>query len=370
MDTRQLIASFMSPEAGQQRRAWLERQAGNLSQYVPPELRPMGSAAAELNPVTSMERAGQASQTMFAPGTSGWGRVGAAGDMLSNVAGVVAPGVAAKGSTKTAQAIEEMLLGASMPQREALRQFAGDDSGALRLFHGSPHDFDKFSMDKIGTGEGAQAYGHGLYFADNEATAKWYRDEVSSRQSRPVYLGKNAAGKWRVDILGVGSSVHKTRKEAQEAFEAAKAQYIAKPSMYEVNVNANPEDFLDWDAPLSAQPKAMAALVDDKSPPRQKSGEANVSSVFQMPVPKGEMERRAREAGIPGIRYLDAGSRNAGDGSRNYVVFDENLISIVRKYGIAGAAVMLGMSQADVVSAAGMDAATGQPMAMTPPRAP
>jgi hypothetical protein len=60
---------------------------------------------------------------------------------------------------------------------------------------------------------------------------------------------------------------------------------------------------------------------------------------------------RLREAGIPGIRYLDAGSRGAGDGTRNFVIFDENLIDIVRKYGIAGAAAMLGASQADVAQA-------------------
>ena len=38
----------------------------------------------------------------------------------------------------------------------------------IRAYHGSPHDFDRFDMSKIGTGEGAQAYGHGLYFAENE----------------------------------------------------------------------------------------------------------------------------------------------------------------------------------------------------------
>ena len=32
-------------------------------------------------------------------------------------------------------------------------------------YHGSPHDFDRFSTEHIGAGEGAQAYGHGLYFA-------------------------------------------------------------------------------------------------------------------------------------------------------------------------------------------------------------
>jgi hypothetical protein len=65
----------------------------------------------------------------------------------------------------------------------------------------------------------------------------------------------------------------------------------------------------------------------------------------QMAVKGGDPEKKAaalREAGIPGIKYLDAGSRGKGDGSRNYVVFDENLINIVRKYGIAGASAMLG----------------------------
>src|SRR5687767_3158774 len=37
----------------------------------------------------------------------------------------------------------------------------------MTVFHGSPHKFDKFDMSKVGTGEGAQAYGHGLYFAEN-----------------------------------------------------------------------------------------------------------------------------------------------------------------------------------------------------------
>src|SRR5262247_219562 len=49
----------------------------------------------------------------------------------------------------------------------------------IRAFHGSPHDFEKFSLSKIGTGEGAQAYGHGLYFAEREGTAKWYREQLS-----------------------------------------------------------------------------------------------------------------------------------------------------------------------------------------------
>ena len=43
-----------------------------------------------------------------------------------------------------------------------------------------------------------------------------------------------------------------------------------------------------------------------------------------------------RQAGIPGIKYLDQGSRAGGKGTYNYVVFDDKLIDIIKKYGIAG----------------------------------
>jgi hypothetical protein len=57
---------------------------------------------------------------------------------------------------------------------------------AQTAYHGSPHDFDKFSTEAIGTGEGAQVYGHGLYFAGNKAVAEYYRDELAKR--RPANL--------------------------------------------------------------------------------------------------------------------------------------------------------------------------------------
>ena len=51
--------------------------------------------------------------------------------------------------------------------------------GAMTAFHGSPHKFDKFSMENIGTGEGAQAYGHGLYFAEDPSVAGSYQRNLS-----------------------------------------------------------------------------------------------------------------------------------------------------------------------------------------------
>ncbi len=49
------------------------------------------------------------------------------------------------------------------------------------VYHGSPHAFDQFKLDKIGTGEGAQAYGHGLYFAENPGVAKQYAAQLQSK---------------------------------------------------------------------------------------------------------------------------------------------------------------------------------------------
>ena len=58
-------------------------------------------------------------------------------------------------------------------------------------WHGSPHTFDTFSTDFIGTGEGAQAHGWGLYFALTEAVAKRYREVlINQRGNQTLYDGK------------------------------------------------------------------------------------------------------------------------------------------------------------------------------------
>ena len=43
-------------------------------------------------------------------------------------------------------------------------------------WHGSPYDFDEFDLGAIGTGEGNQAHGWGLYFAKNREVAQAYKD--------------------------------------------------------------------------------------------------------------------------------------------------------------------------------------------------
>jgi len=50
---------------------------------------------------------------------------------------------------------------------------------AITAYHGSGANFDKFDLDFIGTGEGAQAYGYGLYFAEAEKVAEGYKEALT-----------------------------------------------------------------------------------------------------------------------------------------------------------------------------------------------
>jgi hypothetical protein len=288
------------------------------------------------------------------------------------------------------------------------KRMAPDPEG-IRAYHGSPHDFDKFSMDKIGTGEGAQAYGHGLYFADSEDVARGYRDRLTSMNASAAQRSVNyrngdvaaaiddakrkiAVYSEKVKDPDAPDLAHRLLAINKQKLADLEAGVDQLGSMYEVRIKANPDDFLDWDKPLSEQPGIAKRLGLSVRPENdihdealklmqagnEKAGRAGgwmddpviaarveeLQSELDRIVPnmRGEeyyrggsdtditnllsqmgrgdhvgASSRLNEAGIPGIKYLDAGSRAAGDGSRNYVVFDDSLIEIVKKYGIAGA---------------------------------
>lgn len=59
-------------------------------------------------------------------------------------------------------------------------------------YHGTPHKFDNFSTKHIGSGEGAQAHGWGLYFAANKEISHGYMERLSEGEWR--YKGKRLAG--------------------------------------------------------------------------------------------------------------------------------------------------------------------------------
>lgn len=219
---------------------------------------------------------------------------------------------------------------------------------AIRAYHGSPHDFDKFSLDKIGTGEGAQAYGRGLYFAESEGVARSYRDALGA-PTNPV----NDTAKYWLDEAGgdtdraVAAMRDYTQAARLPADEIARLEHALRNRgrMYEVNINADPNSLVDWDAPIARQGEAPKQFLGEQLSrylgpvyDRQISNFANkpAGELLSHTMGRGlggpRLTENALSAGVPGIRYLDGGSRRAGDGSRNYVIFDDSLIDILRKY--------------------------------------
>lgn len=65
------------------------------------------------------------------------------------------------------------------PSRAGLPPTAKDQRGAI-AWHGSPYQFSKFEGDRIGSGEGVQAYGDGHYFAENPDVAELYHKKLSA----------------------------------------------------------------------------------------------------------------------------------------------------------------------------------------------
>lgn len=51
-------------------------------------------------------------------------------------------------------------------------------------YHGTPYKFSKFTLDHIGEGEGAQAHGWGLYFAEDKKVSEDYRKRLRKGRSR------------------------------------------------------------------------------------------------------------------------------------------------------------------------------------------
>lgn len=227
----------------------------------------------------------------------------------------------------------------------------------LTVYHGSPHKFDKFDMSKIGTGEGAQAYGHGLYFAENPQVAMDYQRKLAGADNGVA--GQIAANAMRgrtpeaaIEHLSSGlRGTPESQKVTQEAIYLIKSGNANTGKLYKVDL---PDEavarMLDWDKPLSQQaPEVRAALESHQAYPAikawlnahlsnaPKGTEATGQAINEVLAGKlgGQqaVSNLLKSQGIPGIRYLDGGSRNAGQGTYNYVVFDDALPTILERNG-------------------------------------
>lgn len=223
----------------------------------------------------------------------------------------------------------------------------------VAAYHGSPHNFEKFDLSKIGTGEGAQAYGHGLYFAESPEVAGQYQKRVTEmafvekvkdaydefdspgdaeaalRQSNLTAAEKRLIDALRKDDwLGFDYPHQAVRAALREPgnFDlspATKSALDAFGNIYRVEIPEHVVDrMLDWDKPLSEQPDVLKALqATEWLPATEKSlGQMTGQDLYramserngQTKIFIGDKQKVAdylREQNIPGIKYLDQGSR-------------------------------------------------------------
>jgi len=367
-----------------------------------------------------------------------------------------------------------LLTGAKVP-RNALASNAVRREGAETLpeveeivaYHGSPHNFDKFQMGKIGTGEGAQAYGHGLYYTDLEDIATGYEKSLTPRDLdyEEWLMGKykqaeNAQDYSRLDMYERALMHDKPSDFRSIANDAdydddyrALASEVADEieeygpkfgATYKVSIQSKLDEMLDYDEPLLDQPiKVQNAirniyknfayknfpnteppngwqtgkltleemrhmglsdnasgsnayrLISEKLNPKKFTPKAGMSTDqirkgIREEYKSGEvmMSDLLNREGINGMRYLDANSRNAPyeiklstkkgpydtekisasskrqaeqladdykekgfkteivkSGTNNYVIFNEDLVKILAKYGIVGGASLAAVNE-------------------------
>jgi hypothetical protein len=222
-------------------------------------------------------------------------------------------------------------------------------------YHGTPHTIKgQFDINKVGSGEGSQAFGHGMYFAENPKVAEGYRHmlsvdpNVASEKIQFATLEKFAnkeknAVKREIQafIDGTGNYNDFVRiineqgsKQFKNALLKDEPNLFGAGNLYKVDIpDADIPNMLQWDKPLSQQPKAVQEAI--KQIPVSNAGQKlldkdpNGSALYEMLADYGNHPEKASKQlnalGIKGIRYLDAGSRPTN-------VIDKRLEDLYQKH--------------------------------------
>ncbi len=239
----------------------------------------------------------------------------------------------------------------------------------IDAFHGSPHKFDKFQMSQLGTGEGAQAFGHGLYFTSEKDVARFYSDFSGDKMPSLFIDGKDISKSTSMRIQKALRSYKRGTATKEDITKAIEKSWSGDPMKRATRIdvkNLNPNDikfdegnlytvtlhkgkkpgeydYLISDGKLSSsqlakiKKQAKAENVDVKNLPEylntagfgESKGQATYQYLSDMLGSDKEASDFLLKAGIDGIDY-PAGSLSGVKGSkaRNYVVFDERAVTI------------------------------------------
>ena len=249
----------------------------------------------------------------------------------------------------------------------------------LDVYHGTPHTLPptprnplgEFDASKIGTGEGAQAYGHGIYTAEAKDVATEYARNLANRdvanqgrlnahanaQRLAAVAGDPAYAADDIKFVLSNEPDHPQKQLLSETLRQLESGDYKKPlankgNLYKIDL---PDEMiakmLDWDKPLSQQSesvkKALSADKRAKDSLYQNAAEyyraltsryaENAPLHYSVEQAENSAQQFAsqklREMGIPGIKYLDATSRDVGKGTRNFVTFpgEEKKMTILER---------------------------------------
>ncbi len=245
--------------------------------------------------------------------------------------------------------------------------------GQIKAYHGSPHRFEQFKNEAIGTGEGAQAFGYGHYLTEEQAIGQRYADKLGKVkvpglnsdevQSIPGWIisdlrrtleqsphaFSNRINNRIEDIKGIYYQnpgyfeiVSSRLKKIEKAVKSGE-KFEKEGNIYEATLHKGKQpgeyEYLRWDERLKDQPKVIEALKSEGYPvdvwlKSNLTGEG----VYQSAVahnsnlgignPAKYTSETLKKAGIDGIKY-PAGSLSGMKSNKfNYVVFDPADITV------------------------------------------
>lgn len=160
--------------------------------------------------------------------------------------------------------------GINIGDRQALARLMEQIPGLMgaTAYHGTPHTIQgKFDINKVGTGEGAQAYGYGMYFAENPSVAKQYLVNAESQKTAEgmarSYLNDYPSKKEA--LLGAKARLQRlqengTAELVQQQEQVVKALESNKlgGNLYKVDIpDADIPMMLDYDKPIKDQPEIL-----------------------------------------------------------------------------------------------------------------
>jgi len=252
---------------------------------------------------------------------------------------------------QTAAATQEFIDTGKLygPKSEALAMKMAEAYNpiGMTVYHGSPHLFQKFDLAKIGTGEGNQAYGRGMYMAQSPDVAEEYARNLSnSDKMNQGRLMPHANAQRLVKLAGdpqyaaddlkfvlESNPNHPQAKLLTDTLNLIQTGEYKNPlanagNFYKVDLpDTHIRRMLDFDAKLKDQPIAVRRLAKSLGMDLDDLG-GDLLAI----VGKGEAGKQTlQNAGIRGIKYLDQQSRDATQGTRNFVVFDPNNLTILER---------------------------------------